>query len=289
MSSRFGRAKLRTVFSAAILTLVAILVPFGAQIGSARATGPANGTAPLNTDASKPTIVLVHGAWADSGSWDSVILRLQNDGYTVFALPDPLRGLANDSGSIADFIGTLTGPIVLVGHSYGGAVITNAATGNSQVKALVYVDAFIPAEGETIPSLIHDPTSCFAGDLGAVFDLVPFPGVPSYVYDAYVKQSVFPRCFANGLPASQARVLAATQRPLATSALADQSGVPAWETIASWAVVGTQDHVIPESDQISMAKRAGASITKVDAPHLSMITDPDVVARVIVRAARATA
>ena len=104
----------------------------------------------------------------------------------------------------------------------------------------------------------------------------------------YVKQSVFPGCFANGLPASEGRVLAATQRPLATSALADQSGVPAWETIPSWAVIGTDDHVIPEADQLSMAGSADAHITKVDAPHLSMISDPDVVARVIIRAARAT-
>ena len=152
------------------------------------------------------------------------------------------------------------------------------------------MDAFIPAQGDTVPGLIHDPSSCFAvADLRTVFDFAPFPGAPSGVYDAYVKQSVFPGCFANGLPASQARVLAATQRPLATSALADQSGVPAWQSIPSWAVVGTEDHVIPESDQVSMATNANARITKVDAPHLSMISDPDVVARVIIRAARASA
>ena len=281
----------RVVFPGAILTVVGVLVAVTVQVGSAQAgnAGLSEGSSPL-ADQSKPTVVLVHGAWADSGSWNGVVLRLQNDGYTVYAPPDPLRGLANDSETIADFLAPLPGPIVLVGHSYGGAVITNAATGNDQVKALVYVDAFIPAEGDTIPSLIHDPSSCFAvADLHTVFDFASFPGAPDGVYDAYVKQSVFPGCFANDLPESEARVLAATQRPLATSALADQSGVPAWQTIPSWAVVGTDDHVIPESDQVSMANNAGAHIREVDAPHLSMISNPGVVTRVIERAAQASA
>jgi pimeloyl-ACP methyl ester carboxylesterase len=236
----------------------------------------------------KPSIVLVHGAWADSGSWDAVVQKLQSRGYTVYAPSNPLRGLANDSGAIRDFLNTIPGPIVLVGHSYGGAVITNAALGDSQVKALVYVDGFLPAKGETLESLTA-PGSCFAvADPTTVFDFVPFPGAPAGVFDAYVKQSVFPRCFANGLPAAEAQALAATQRPLATNALTDVSGTPAWMTIPSWAVVGTVDRVIPESSQLMMARRADAHITKVRAPHLSMIKAPGVVARVIVRAARAT-
>jgi pimeloyl-ACP methyl ester carboxylesterase len=293
--SLFNRAarlgKRRVVLAPAALVVISVLGAIAAHIGPAQA-GTAARRAETATSPSKPSIVLVHGAWADSGSWDAVVLRLQNAGYTVYVPPNPLRGLSYDSESIADFIapieGPIEGPIVLVGHSYGGAVITNAATGNSQVKALVYVDAFIPSEGDTISGLIHDPSSCFAvSDLRTVFDFVAFPGAPSGVYDAYVKQSVFPGCFANGLPASEGKVLAATQRPLATSALVDQSGAPAWETIPSWAVIGTDDHVIPEADQLSMANNAGAHITKVDAPHLSMISDPDVVARVIIRAARA--
>jgi pimeloyl-ACP methyl ester carboxylesterase len=290
--SLFNRAarlgKRRVVLApAALAVVISVVCAIIAEIGPAQA-GTAANRAETAATSSKPSIVLVHGAWADSGSWGAVVLRLQNAGYTVYVPPNPLRGLSNDSATIADFMSSIQGPIVLVGHSYGGAVITNAATGNSQVKALVYVDAFIPSEGDTVPGLIHDPSSCFAvGDLSTVFDFVPFPGAPSGVYDAYVKQSVFPGCFANGLPASEGRVLAATQRPLATSALADQSGAPAWETIPSWAVIGTDDHVIPEADQLSMANNAGAHITKVDAPHLSMISDPDVVARVIIRAARA--
>ncbi|MBV9810251.1 MAG: alpha/beta hydrolase [Solirubrobacterales bacterium] len=237
--------------------------------------------------ATKPTIVLVHGAWADSGSWDQVIRRLQRDGYTVSAPPNPLMGLATDSATIADFLHTISGPIVLVGHSYGGEVITNAAYGDSQVKALVYVDAYIPAKGDTLESLTG-AGSCFhvpQSDLPNLFDFVPFPGAPSGVVDAYVKQSVFPRCFANGLPAREAAELAATQRPLATNALTDPSGAPAWATIPSFAVVGTADHVIPAADQLSMAHRAGAIVARIDAPHLSMVADPRAVTNVIERAA----
>jgi pimeloyl-ACP methyl ester carboxylesterase len=238
--------------------------------------------------ATKPTIVLVHGAWADSGSWDAVIGRLQRDGYVVWAPPNPLMGLASDSGTIADFLHSISGPIVLVGHSYGGAVITNAAYGDSQVKALVYVDAYIPAEGDTLVSLTG-AGSCFAvSDLNTVFTFVPFPGAAPMVADAYVKQSVFPGCFANGFPAREGAELAATQRPLATNALTDPSGPPAWATIPSWAVVGTADHVIPLVDQLSMARNAGARITEIGAPHLSMIADPRAVTSVIEQAANRT-
>ena len=236
----------------------------------------------------RPTVVLVHGAWADSGSWDRVTRRLETDGYTVWAPPNPLMGIATDSGTIADFLHTITGPIVLVGHSYGGVVITNAATGDDQVKALVYVDAYIPKQGDTLVGLTGKG-SCFATpDLTKVFDFVPFPGAPTGVADAYVKQDVFPRCFANGLPAREAAGLAATQRPLATNALEEPSGPPAWATVPSWDVIGTADHIIPAADQLSMAHRAHAHTTQIKAPHLSMITDPNVVARVIEQAASAT-
>jgi len=241
-------------------------------------------------DATKPTIVLVHGAWADSGSWNRVIRRLQRDGYTVWAPPNPLMGLATDSATISDFLHTIPGPIVLVGHSYGGEVITNAAYGDSQVQALVYVDAYIPAQGDSLESLTG-AGSCFAvppSDLPNLLNFVPFPGAPSGVVDAYVKQSVFPGCFANGLPAREGAELAATQRPLATNALTDPSGAPAWATIPSWAVVGTADHVIPPADQLSMAHRASATVTEIDAPHLSMVADPRAVTNVIEQAATHT-
>jgi pimeloyl-ACP methyl ester carboxylesterase len=273
--------RLRFVLLAAVLA-VAGLFAATAQIASASPSRAAAGP--------KPTIVLEHGAWADSGSWNGVVQRLQHDGYTVYAPPDPLQGLKYDTATLKDFLGTIPGPIVLVGHSYGGMVITNAATGNKNVKALVYDDAFIPAKGDTAGSLSGArPGSCLAvANPATVFNLVPFPGAPKGVVDAYVKPSVFPGCFANGLPASEGAVLAATQRPLATSVLTDESGVPAWKTIPSWAIVGTADRVIPPAEQLFMAKRAGAHITEVHAPHLSMISNPEVVTETIIAAAQAT-
>ena len=280
----------RPIIVAAILAAATLLLAVVTQVGAAdaataRATRAGSATP---ASSSKPLVVLVHGAWADSGSWNGVVALLQRAGYTVYALPNPLRGLANDSATVADFLHTISGPVVLVGHSYGGAVITNAARGDANVKALVYVDAFVPAQGETLFKLTG-AGSCFAvHDLSTVFNFVPFPGAPDQVLDAYVKQSVFPGCFANGLPSTVGAVLAATQRPLATSALLDESGAPAWESIPSWDVIGTADHVIPVDDQRAMAKRAHARATETSAPHLSMVTDPAVVAGVIVRAAQAT-
>jgi pimeloyl-ACP methyl ester carboxylesterase len=273
--------RLRLIIAAVIVAMAGLAIPLS-QIASARTAE----AAAAGGDGPKPSIVLVHGAWADTSSWDGVIQRLQADGYTVYALPNPLRGLAFDPGYLADFLHTISGPIVLVGHSYGGTVITNAATGDPQVKALVYVDAFAPAQGQTIAQLLAAyPGSCA---VPANLNVVPFPGAPSGVGDAYIKQSVFPTCMANGLPATQAHVLAATQRPIATIALTQQSGVPAWKTIPSWAVVGTADHAIPLALQLAMAKTAHAHITRVDAPHLSMISDPGTVTNVILQAVRAT-
>jgi pimeloyl-ACP methyl ester carboxylesterase len=245
----------------------------------------------------KPVIVLVHGAWADASSWDGVIQRLQRDGFTVYAPPNPLRGLSgipsSDPAYLHDFLtqnAALAGkPIVLVGHSYGGAVITNAAVGDPQVKALVFVDAFIPDQGETLGGLLASvPGSCLGGTPTDIFNLVPYPGGPPGDVDTYIKPSLVPGCFASGLPSSQAAVIAATQRPLAASTLSEPSGTPAWKTIPSWAVIGTADKVIPPALLEFMAKRAHAHITKVNAGHLSMIANPGVVAQVIINAARAT-
>jgi pimeloyl-ACP methyl ester carboxylesterase len=272
--------RLRLIIAAAIVATAGLVLPLS-QIASARTVE----AAPAG-DGPKPTIVLVHGAWADTSSWDGVIRRLQADGYTVYAPPNPLQGLPYDSAYLADFLHTISGPIVLVGHSYGGAVITNAATGDSQVKALVYVDAFAPAQGQTLAELLAEyPGSCA---VPANLNVVPFPGAPSGVGDAYIKQSVYPSCMANGLPAAEAHVLAVTQQPIATIALAQPTGVPAWETIPSWAVVGTADHAIPLALQLAMANTAHAHITEVDAPHLSMVSDPGTVTNVILQAVRAT-
>ena len=272
--------RLRLIIAAAIVAMAGLVIPLS-QIASAHTTGAAT-----RGDGPKPSVVLVHGAWADSGSWDGVTQRLQADGFTVYAEPNPLQGLRYDSAYLADFLHSISGPIVLVGHSYGGAVITNAATGDPQVKALVYVDAFAPAQGQSLAQLLAAyPGSCA---VPANLNVVPFPGAPSGVGDAYIKQSVYPSCMANDLPAKEAQALAVTQRPIATSALTEPTGTPAWKTIPSWAVVGTIDHAIPLPLQLAMARTAHAHVTMVDASHLSMISHPGTVTNVILQAVRAT-
>jgi pimeloyl-ACP methyl ester carboxylesterase len=280
--------RLRLIGLAAIVA-VGTLIGVTAQAASAR---PASSHAFRWSGGHKPVIVLEHGAWADASSWDQVIQRLREDGFTVYAPPNTLRGLPQDSAALQAFLtqnAALAGqPVVLVGHSYGGAVITNAAVGDSDVKALVYVDAFIPSQGETLLQLVSaQPGSCLGGNPADVFNFVPIPGGGGDV-DTYIKPSLVPGCFASGLPASQAAVIAATQRPLAASTLQEPSGVPAWKTIPSWAVIGTADQVIPPAELTFMANRAGARVTRVQAGHLAMITHPGTVAQVIERAAKAT-
>ena len=276
------RGKLRLIIVAAVMATAGLLISAG-QIASA-----GTNTKPASFSGPKPSIVLVHGAWADSSSWNAVAARLQRDGYTVYVPPNPLLGLTYDSAYIRDFLYTISGPIILVGHSYGGAVITNAATGDNQVRALVYVDAFAPAQGQTIGQLVSaHPGSCVLPAANVIAQ--PYPGAPKGAVDSYIKQSIFPSCMANGLPAGEARVLAATQRPLTSLALTQKSGVPAWKTIPSWAVIGTADHAIPPAELLAMARQAHAHITLArGAPHLSMIYDPGLVTRVILEAVRAT-
>lgn len=273
------RARLRALGPAVAIGLAGIPV-LVATLASAD-SGPSS----PGTD--RPTIVLVHGAWADGSTWSNVSERLQAAGYDVRVPPNNLRGVGSDAADLASYLTTLPGPIVLVGHSYGGVVITNAANGNSHVRSLVYVDAFIPAEGDTLVSLTHPP-SIFAQDPANVFDFVPYSGAPSGAADAYVKASLYGDAFANeGFNGREIGVLAASQRPLSTQVFTEPSGRPAWGSTASWAVVGEDDRIIPVAEQISMAERAGAEVVKVDAPHLSMMTDPQAVTKVIIRAASA--
>jgi pimeloyl-ACP methyl ester carboxylesterase len=230
--------------------------------------------------------VLVHGDWADGSSWTGVIERLQRQGFDVVAPPNPLRGPSTDAPYLASFLQTIPGPIVLVAHSYGGFVVTNAATGNPNVQALVYVDALIPDLGQTAAEL--NPGSCADP---AAFNAVPSAGG---VVDLYLRVEAnppypgFAECFANGVNRNDAAVLAAVQRPAALSQLSEPSGPPAWETIPSWALIGTLDRVITPVRQEAMATRAGAQIDTVRAGHLSLISHPEAVTRLIQTAVEAT-
>jgi pimeloyl-ACP methyl ester carboxylesterase len=281
------RISLPALLAAALAALLAI-APGGATPAGASAGAAAAGAG----RSARPVIVLEHGAWADASSWSSVISQLQGSGFTVYAPPNPLRGLPQDSAYLHQFLtqnAALQGqPIVLVGHSYGGAVITNAAVGVPDIRALVYVDAFIPDQGDTIGGLAGaKPGSCL-GNPAEAFNPVPYPGAPSGDVDLYIKPNLVPGCFATGLPASRAAVIAATQRPLAASAFTQPAGPPAWKTIPSWAVIGTADQVIPPAELTFMAQRAGARITDVNAGHLSLISEPSVVTRIILQAVQAT-
>jgi pimeloyl-ACP methyl ester carboxylesterase len=282
-----AQGRLRVIVAAVALATAALVI-LATQAASARTVTPAAATRAGTASGPKPSIVLVHGAWADSSSWNAVASRLQRDGYTVYVPPNPLLGLAYDPAFLRDFLNTLPGPIILAGHSYGGAVITNAATGDPNVKALVYVDAFAPAQGQTLGQLVSaHPGSCVLPPANVTAQ--PYPGAPKGAVDVYIKQNVFGSCMANGLPAHQASVLAATQRPLTSIALTQKSGVPAWQTIPSWAVIGTADHAIPPAELLSMAHQAHAHITMAPgAPHLSMISSPGLVTRVILKAVKAT-
>jgi pimeloyl-ACP methyl ester carboxylesterase len=231
----------------------------------------------------KPTIVLVHGSWADASSWIKVIQKLQTAGHDVVALPNGLRGASADAAVIRSYLDTIDGPVVLVAHSYGGFVITNAAKGAANVKALVYVDAFIPDEGQAAGALVGQESALAPAlaDPTTAFKIVPIPGAPANVVDTYLLPQVVTASFANDLPPEEVAVVYATQRPGSIAGLLEPSGPPAWKDIPSWAVIGTDDRIIPPAAQRAMARNAGARITEVDASHVSMISHPQIVVDVI--------
>ena len=272
----FTRARRRLV--GAVVTALAV----AAALAVIPTASSASGVGPHST---KPTMVLVHGAFADASGFADVTNRLQRRGYTVIAPANPLRGVASDGAYLASVLATIDGPLILAGHSYGGEVITNAAFGNPNVKALVYIAAFAPAEGETSGQL----TAMFPGSQLTEKNLVPRPFPISATetgYDAYIRPAVFRSIFCADLPEKTAAAMAASQRPGAVSTLTEHSGPAAWTTIPSWYLVARQDRAIPPAAQRFMANRMKAHTREINSSHVAMISHPDVVAEMLLDADR---
>ena len=238
----------------------------------------------VHAETIKPTIVLVHGAFADSSSWNHVISRLEKDGYPVLAVANPLRGVTSDGAYVAGILRGIKTPVVLVGHSYGGSVISDAATSASNVKALVFVAAFAPEPGESAVALSgKNPGSTLGPTLAEPVAL------PSGAKDLYIDQKKFPEQFAADVPRATARLMAVAQRPITDTALAEPSPKAAWQTIPSWFVYGQADKNIPPVTLRWMAERAKSKRTvAIDgASHVVMISHPGEVTKLIEEAATA--
>jgi pimeloyl-ACP methyl ester carboxylesterase len=226
------------------------------------------------------TVAFVHGAFADSSGWTGVIERLQKNGVQVTAVVNPLRGISIDSAYVASVLGQIPGPVLVVAHSYGGAVVSNAATNAKNVVGLVFVAAFAPDDGERLGEVA-------AGSKDSVLNsaLVPLQYPTGDGSGTATEFAIDPAkirdAFAADLPAEQTAVMAATQRPVSELAFSEQSGPPAWKTLPSWAVVATGDKAVGTDAARSMAQRAGADITEVEGSHVIMISQPQAVAEVI--------
>ncbi|MFD6534592.1 alpha/beta fold hydrolase [Streptomyces sp. NPDC060184] len=279
-NTKGGRKRLVT---GVVSTLTAGLA-LGAFALSGTASGAANPTA--GGHSVKPTIVLEHGAFADASSWNGVVSALRADGYPVVAAANPLRGPASDAAALRTVLDHVEGPKILVGHSYGGNVISEAATGDPQVKGLVYVAAFLPATGESALEL----TNKYPGStLPDALDPVTYPVAGgSTATDLYIQQDKFRHQFAADVPAGQAALMAAGQRPVAQAALEEKATSAAWKTKPSWDIITTRDLNIPATVQRFMAERAHAHTTEVAASHSVAVSHPRLVADVIEQAARTT-
>jgi pimeloyl-ACP methyl ester carboxylesterase len=236
-----------------------------------------------NPTPTTPTVLLVHGAFADAGSWAAVTELLLAEGVAVQAPSVPLRSLIGDSRYIASVLSQIEGPVLAVGHSYGGAVITNAAAQAKNVVGLVFVAAFAPDENETLGGI--EGTSRDSA-LGPALLPKQFPIGDSgeVATELYVQPEQFHKVFAGDLPAAQSAVLGASQRPVAASAFEEKSGVPAWKTLPSWAAVATGDKAAGADVILSEAKRANADILEVEGSHLIMLSQSQKVADVILKA-----
>ena len=264
------------------------LLPIAAVAALLALTVSANATTPRQSAAVKPTIVLVHGAFADGSSWSKVAMRLQKLGYKVIVPANPLISVDYDASYLRAILTNISGPVVLVGHSYGGVTITNAATGLQNVKALVYVAAYAPDQGDTVVSL---EKLAPGGEIGPpTLDVTQVPSPTGGTEPvATIQQPLFQHIFAADLPTSVANAMAVSQRAAPLALLEEPSGPPAWKTIPSWYVVPGADNAIGTKVEMIMAQRIHAHITVVPgASHVVMISHPAVVTKVIVAAANAT-
>ncbi|MER5937875.1 alpha/beta hydrolase [Streptomyces sp. NPDC001928] len=279
LKSMLRPIRTQAVLAGSIAALAALSIAASAPAGAAKGEHHGSGK--------KPTVVLVHGAFADSSSWNGVIKRLQRAGYPVVAPANPLRGLSSDAAYLHSVLGNVRGPIVLAGHSYGGSVISEAAAGDPDVKALVYIAAFAPDKGESALELSNKyPGST----LGENLDPVPFPLADGGTgTDLYIKRDKFHDQFAADVPAAQTDLMAATQRPVAASALEEKAADAAWKTLPSWYLVATEDKNIPPAAQRFMADRAGSRTVEISASHAVSVSRPAAVAHLIEKAATATA
>ncbi|MET8232805.1 alpha/beta hydrolase [Micromonospora sp. NPDC005298] len=241
----------------------------------------------MNAASDMPTIVLVHGAFADSSSWNGVIAHLKRRGYPVMAVANPLRGVQKDAAYVRSVVDAISGPVVMAAHSYGGAVITEAADGAPNVKALVYVASISPEVGESVLDLVAKyPGS----QLGTSIKMLPIPvDGGGTAMEQYIHQDKYPAVFAADVDPDTAELMAVTQRPPTDAAQQEGVTKTAWKTIPSWTLVSTQDLGIPPDLQRFLAKRAGSTTVEIDASHAVAVSQPGPVADLIDTAARATA
>ena len=289
---RVRRRWLWAVVPAGLAVVAATVITPAATASTSRGAAPAGASSPahhlescLAAGQPKPVIVLVHGAWADTSSWNGEVAELRAAGYDARAIANPLQDLTTDSEYVADYVKTIPGPVVLVGHSYGGAVITNAGAGLPNVKALVYVDASAPAPGETNGSLSGATSVLNKLTPAQLFFSTTYPGAPAGASELYLKEDIFVRNFGNSLPASQARLLWAEQRGASTLAFSTPSRAAAWRTVPSWYFISTGDQIITPQSELAMAYRAHSHITLFHGgSHLTLVSNPQAVTNVIMSA-----
>jgi len=239
----------------------------------------------LASGQTKPTVVLVHGAWADASSWSGEVATLQAAGYDVRAIANPLQNLTTDSQYVAAYVKTIHGPVVLAGHSYGGSVITNAAAGLANVKRLVYVDAAAPAPGQATGQVSGAGSVLTKLKPAELFFTTTNPTSSTGAPELYLKESIFLHNFATDLPPNKARVLWASQRGASMAAFTTPSTAAAWKTIPSWYFISTGDQIITPASELTMAHRAHSHITKFHGgSHLTLISHPNAVTAVIASA-----